>query len=512
MENRFNDEFYNTQENNSSEAFTDETIFDPDDSLTKKPEYPKKKNRSRNKAARITATALAFGLIAGSTFYGTNRVLTGTFGNGKAYGTVAKASDESSNALLSASQSGPIDTTGTTTSGAVADVAATALPSLVTISCTSVEEMQNMYEYFGRNGMPGLEDFFGKSGMFGNSNWSQFFGGNNSAGSGNSDGNGNSTGTASEQEVHSCGTGVIIGQNEEELLIATNDHVVSGATTLSVGFVDETAVTAEIKGTDPSTDLAIVSVKIADIPQETLNKIAVASIGNSEELSLGEQVVAIGNALGYGQSVTSGIISAFDRNLTLAGEGGGTIESTGLIQTDASINAGNSGGGLFNMKGELIAINEAKSSSSSGQASVDNMGFAIPMSKALPILQSLMNGEEITATPQGSNAYLGVKCSDVSEEASQMYGLPVGVSIVEVTDSSPAAEYGLKTGDVITEFNGQTIVCFEDLKAALSQCQAGETVSLTIFRSNEGEYNGHQISITLGEAPAEAELPETPLE
>lgn len=447
--------------------------------------------KPRKKAARVTATALAFGLIAGSVFYGTNRTLNAVFPQGKtiAAGSATAGSGDSSQALLNISESGQVNRTEVNASGTVAEVAEKAMPSLVTISCTSVEVMEDMYNYFGQNGIPDLGDFFGNPGRFFDSN---------SRSHAYQD---PSSGAAYEQEVSSCGTGVIVGQNEDELLIATNNHVVAGATTLSVGFLDETAVNAEVKGTDPSTDLAIVSVKIADIPQETLNQIAVASIGDSDSLSLGEQVVAIGNALGYGQSVTSGIISAFNRNLTLSDEAGGTMESTGLIQTDASINAGNSGGGLFNMKGELIAINEAKSSSGSGQASVDNMGFAIPTAKALPILNSLMNGE---AVPSGSEnatgGYLGIRCSDVSEEASQMYGLPIGVSIVAIEENSPAAAYGLKTGDVITEFNGQKITSSNELKAALDLCNSGDSVDLTVYRSNEGEYNPVQFSIILDEA------------
>lgn len=450
------------------------------------------KNRNYRKATRIAAMALSFGLISGSTFYGTNRLLTNAFPTEKVMGTTAKEADSgsSSHSLLSVSESGPINTTGKAVAGSVSDVAATALPSLVTISCTTVEEMQSLYDYFGRNGMQEFGDLFGPNGGFFRSNGYSF-------------GDSTASGSSPEQTISSCGTGVIVGQSEDELLIATNNHVVAGADTLSVGFVDETAVTADVKGTDPSTDLAIVAVKIADIPQETLDQISVASIGNSDETVLGDQVVAIGNALGYGQSVTSGIVSALGRDLTLADEQGGTFTSTGLIQTDASINSGNSGGGLFNMKGELIGINEAKSSSASGQASVDNMGFAIPTAKALPILQSLMNGEAADHEGTSSSAYLGIKCSDVSEEASQMYGLPVGVSIVEVAENSPASEFGLKTGDVITEFNGQPLSTTNELLAALGRCNAGDTVSMIIYRSNEGEYSGHEISITLGAAPEE---------
>ncbi len=477
MNDRINHDFIEEREPFEPEEISDDVLFDQEEPAGGRKNSGRKKPHSRKKAVQFTARALAFGLIAGTAFYGTNTVISKTTAAESSADTEAASSASSGNSesLLSASESGAISTTGTTSSGTVSDVASTALPSLVTISATTVEEMQDLYQYFGNNGMYSFGSSYDSS----------------------------ESGTAAEQEVSSQGTGVIIGQNEEELLIATNNHVISGADTLSVGFVDETAVTAEIKGTDPSTDLAVVSVKIADIPQDTLDQIAIATIGDSDSLVLGEQVVAIGNALGYGQSVTSGYISAFDRNLTLSDDEGGTFESTGLIQTDASINSGNSGGGLFNMKGELIAINEAKTSSSSSGASVDNIGFAIPMEKALPILQSLMNGESVTedsSSDTASSAYLGVKCSEVSEQASQMYGIPVGVSIVSVEENSPAAEYGLKTGDVITEFNGQTITTYEELKSSMADCCSGDTVTLTIYRSSDGEYSGQQISITLGSA------------
>ncbi len=475
MSNMYNDS-YNPETN---ENLHDDSIFDPIDSREKKGRKRNFKKTGRKKAARMTAMALSFGLIAGTSFYGTTTVLSGTFGTetSTASEAAASTSSDTTESLLSTSDSGTVSSTGTTSEGTVADVAATALPSLVTISATTVEEMRGMYEYFGNYGN-----------MFG-------YGGNSDS-------------QSTTYEVSSQGTGVIIGQTEEELLIATNDHVISGATALSVGFVDETAVTAEVKGTDPSTDLAVVSVKITDIPQETLDQIAVAVIGDSDALELGEQVVAIGNALGYGQSVTSGYVSAFNRNLTFTDDDGTTTESTGLIQTDAAINSGNSGGGLFNMNGELIAINEAKSSSSSGTASVDNVGFAIPMSKALPILQTLMEGETVSDSTEtvSSSAYLGVNVADVSEQASSMYGLPVGVSIVSITDGSPADEYGLKTGDVITEFNGQTITTYEELKSALASCSAGDTVSMTVSRSTDGEYHALQISIVLGDASTQTSV------
>lgn len=252
--------------------------------------------------------ALVFGLIAGGTMFGVNTVGNLITGAGRSNVQLAQTSTTSSSGTSSSSDSG---------SGTVTEVAANAMPSLVTISTMTVEEMQN------------------------------FFGG------------------TQQYEVEGAGTGVIVGENDTELLIATNYHVVEGANSLSVGFIDETSVEAEIKGTDVNNDLAVVAVKLSDIPDDTMNQIKIATIGDSDELQLGDQVVAIGNALGYGQSVTSGYVSALDRDLTLEDANGTTITSTGLIQTDAAINSGNSGGALLNMRGELVGINEAKSSSSS---------------------------------------------------------------------------------------------------------------------------------------------------
>lgn len=369
------------EEQNNDWFYTQPDLDQPPKRTNKKP------SRSRT-AARITSMALAFGLIAGSTFYGTNKVLNHMTGADTTMGTIAKSTDaESSQSLLSTQEFTPVSTSTATEEGSVAAVAATGLTSSVTISCTTVEQMQDLYQYFGGSGFPNLEDIFGGNMFRGGASGASY--------SDFSDSYSDSYGMNPEQVISSCGTGVLIGQSEDCLYIATNNHVVSGATTLSVGFVDETAISAEVLGTDPDNDLAVVSVKIADVPQDTLNQISIATIGDSSSLVLGEQVVAIGNALGYGQSVTSGVVSAFNRDLTLSGENGGTMTSTGLIQTDASINSGNSGGGLFNMKGELIAINEAKSSSSGSGASVDNIGFAIPMEKALPILQSMIDNAAI---------------------------------------------------------------------------------------------------------------------
>ena len=317
----------------------------------------KKRNRKTQQKkevlTKVTAAALIFGLVAGTSAYGIfkieNAVVTGNSGtvstlNNTAAGETASLDENSagSTALTSETDSA---------SGSVSDVASSCMPAMVTISTMSVQQMQS------------------------------FFGGSQS------------------YEVEGAGSGEIIAITDTELMIATNNHVIEGATELSVGFVDETAVAATVKGADVDNDLAVVAVQLSDIPEDTLNQIKVISLGDSDDLELGEQVVAIGNALGLGQSVTSGYISAFNRSLDLS-DGTNNFTSDGLIQTDASINAGNSGGALLNMKGELIAINEAKSSASSDEASVDNVGYAIPINKALPILQQLMNGE---STSQSSS-------------------------------------------------------------------------------------------------------------
>ena len=326
------------------------------------------------------------------------------------------------------------------------------MPSLVTISTMTVEEMQN------------------------------FFGG------------------TQQYEVEGAGTGVIVGENDTELLIATNYHVVEGANSLSVGFIDETSVEAEIKGTDVNNDLAVVAVKLSDIPDDTMNQIKIATIGDSDELQLGDQVVAIGNALGYGQSVTSGYVSALDRDLTLEDANGTTITSTGLIQTDAAINSGNSGGALLNMRGELVGINEAKSSSSSSGASVDNIGFAIPINKAQDSLQEMMNQETRERVDESEASYIGIQGQDVSTQISELYGIPSGVVIAEVVQGSPADQAGLERGDILTALDGRNITSMTQLQDVLQYYAAGETVDLTIQRSGENGYEEQTLSITLGSA------------
>lgn len=335
----------------------------------------------------LIAMAVVFGLIAGGIMYGIN------YAGGRIY---REQHISSTDTVETRTASGDSST-------AVEEVTKNAMPSVVTISTMSVEEMQS------------------------------FFGGTR------------------EYEVEGAGTGVIIGKNDSELLIATNNHVVEGAKSLSVGFIDESTVSAQVKGTDVNNDLAVVAVKLSDIKNDTMEQIKVVTVGNSDDLELGEQVVAIGNALGYGQSVTCGYVSALNRTVTLTEEGGATIKSTGLIQTDAAINPGNSGGALLNMKGELIGINEAKTQSTPTGETVDNIGFAIPIDKAESSLKEMMNLTTREKVSANRASALGIEGQTVASEATELYGIPGGVIVVSVNENGPADKAGIKKGDVIKE-------------------------------------------------------------
>ena len=275
----------------------------------------------------------------------------------------------------------------------------------------------------------------------------------------------------------SSGSGIIVGQNDSEILVATNNHVVADADTITVAFDDDAVYEAQVKGTDSDNDLAVVAVKISDMSEDTLKSIKVVSIGNSDELEIGEQVVAIGNALGYGQSVTSGWISAVDREVT--DEDGKTTGK--LIQTDAAINPGNSGGALLNMQGELIGINSAKAAATE----VEGMGYAIPVSVAQPILDELMNRETRYKTDEDSTS-------------AQTYGIPLGAFVDSVEEGGPAQTAGIQKGDVIVKFDGMTVSRSSDLVGKLEYYQAGETVDVVISRAQNGEYQEQTVSVTLG--------------
>lgn len=397
---------------------------------------PKGPMSMKKRWAVLVAMALVFGAVAGGTAFGVNVAASQVYNRKAAENGISNTETVS----------------GTDSTGTVAQVAENAMPSLVTISTMSVEEMRS------------------------------FFGG------------------TQEYEVEGAGTGVIVGKNDTELLIATNNHVIEGADSLSVGFVDETAVEGQIKGTDATNDLAVVAVKLSDISSDTMGQIKIATIGDSDELVLGEQVVAIGNALGYGQSVTSGYVSALDRNLQISSDNGTTNTYTGLIQTDAPINSGNSGGALLNMKGELIGINQAKSSTTQSGTTVDGIGFAIPINKAQESLQNLMNQTTREKVDESQASYLGIQGTDVSSEASQMYGMPTGVAVSAVVEDGPAAQAGMLAGDIITGFDGRTITGMSQLQDVLQYYAAGETVEVTVQRTDQGEYKEQTVSVTLGSA------------
>lgn len=339
-----------------------------------------------------------------------------------------------------------VDTGDAFSYSGVADIAENAMPTIVAITNKSVQEVQSFYR-----------------------------------------------GRTFQYESESCGSGIIVGENDTELLICTNNHVVEGARELTVSFIDESSYQAQIKGTDPSNDLAVVAVNLEDIDQDTLSQIKIAKLGDSDEMRVGEQVVAIGNALGYGQSVTTGIVSAKERTIDVQ-EGRSIYSYEDLIQTDAAINPGNSGGALLNMNGELIGINSAKASSSG----VEGMGYAIPVSKAQPILEKLMNRETRNMVDEDEAAYMGISGEGVSSEAVQLYNVPAGIYLTQVAEDSPAAKAGLQVGDIITAFDDVQVTTMDELKDRLQYYKGGETVEMTVQSAANGAYTEKTVSITLG--------------
>lgn len=303
-----------------------------------------------------------------------------------------------------------------------------------------------------------------------------------------------------QQPTSGSGSGIIIGENETELLIATNYHVVSGSTELSVFFSfdeeadEKNAVKAQIKGYDSQKDLAVIAVPLADIPTEAKGKLAVATIGDSSKLKEGEQVVAIGNALGYGQSTTTGIVSALNREVSVEGANGERITNK-LIQTDAAINPGNSGGALINMKGEVIGINSVKLV----DQKVEGFGYAIPISDVEEIIGDLMNKQIRNKVDAKKAGYLGITGVDVTSEVAQTFDLPVGVYVKSVVEGSAAEKAGIKEGDVIVKLDGGSVASMAELKQALGYFKAGETVTMTV-RAREAGYEEQKLSVTLSSA------------
>lgn len=303
----------------------------------------------------------------------------------------------------------------------------------------------------------------------------------------------------------SSGSGIIVGQNEKELLIVTNYHVVQDAEELAVQFVDEEQVQAQIKGTDMDKDLAIIAVQLSDVKNSTMDSITIAELGDSTQLIVGEPVIAIGNSLGYGQSVTTGVVSALNRaiavNATAPGISDDTAEVNTFIQTDAAINPGNSGGALLNMKGQVIGINSNKI----GGSAIEGMGYAIPISDAHPIIEDLMKKETRLQVPDEDKGYLGITGIDVNPETAQVYGMPQGVYVSSVMEGTGAAGAGLVKGDIIVAVNDEEIVSMEELKWELGYYTAGTTIELTIMQGSPTGYQAKTIALTLGKQPVNEE-------
>lgn len=408
---------------------------------------PRKKNSWARKAADITAAAVLFGTVAGGVMTGVNYVGARLTGLADITATAPAETEGTTTAQVpetsAASNNG--STTAVSTVTDVSSIAEKAMPSLVAINDTMTVEQNNFF------GMP------------------------------------------QTYQAQSSGSGIIVGQNDTELLIATNNHVVSGATDMKVTFTDSTQVAAAVKGTDSATDLAIIAVKLSDIPSDTMSKIKVATLGNSDNVKVGQQVIAIGNALGYGQSLTVGYISALDREIT--DENG--IQHT-YIQTDAAINPGNSGGALLDLNGNVIGINAAKNASTE----VEGMGFAIPISKAQEILNNLMTKKTREAVDESAQGYLGIQGTNIDANASKEYGMPVGIYVYKIVEGGAAANSDLKEKDIITKFDGQSVTNMEELKQMLTYYEGGSTVSLTVQSLVNGSYVEHEVQITLGTKPA----------
>ena len=416
----------------------------------KKPHGKNNKNAAKwaKKIGAVALSAVLFGGVAGGVFTGVTYA-TGATAKAKATQTESDSSQQTTTTKLQTATAST-STASSTSSGSmdVTSIVQSAMPSIVAITNKSVQEVQNYFSMFSRGG-----------------------------------------GTQ-EQEVESQGSGIIIGQNDSELLIATNNHVVEGADTLSVCFADDNACEATVKGTDSDNDLAVIAVKLSDISNDTMSKIKIAEIGDSNQLQVGEQVVAIGNALGYGQSVTTGIVSAVNRQLE------DSNSENGFIQTDAAINPGNSGGALLNMQGQVIGINSAKLASTE----VEGMGYAIPVSTASPIFEDLMNRQTRTKVSSDQAAALGIKGQTVDSSIAEAYGIPQGVYVAEIEQGSAAEKAGITAGSVITKFDDTTIESMDDLKSCLEYYAAGETVDLVVKIADNGSYVEKTLTITLGKA------------
>lgn len=399
----------------------------PDYNYEQNQEPKKKEKKKMPKLIKVISLALVFGIVASVAFQATNLVADRFLGT-----TENREVKSVDNTKISQS-------TGETAKSDIASIAEEVMPSVVSITNLSVQQVQS------------------------------FFGG------------------IQEQESKSVGSGIIISQNDSELLIITNNHVVEGNETLTVSFVDEESVEAQVKGTDAAKDLSVIAVQTKEIKDTTMDQIKVAALGNSDQLQVGESVIAIGNALGYGQSVTSGIVSATGRELD------GIDEK--LIQTDAAINPGNSGGALLNANGEVVGINTAKVATDT----VEGMGYAIPISSVSDIIENLMNQETKTKVSEAEQGQLGIQGVDVTADSSEMYNMPTGVYVSEVIAGGGAKKAGITKGSVITGINGTSIDGMQALKEQLQYYRAGETVKITVATPEKnGEYAKRDVEVTLG--------------
>lgn len=401
------------------------------------------------RSVAVVLGALAFGVVAGTTMVGMNMAA-------EKIGLIQQEITAQYQSAAETTEAAVEQTTAAVTESAeeksgktVAEVASDAMPSVVAIT-NMIKYQQNGYSMWG---VPSQTQ---------------------------------------EYEVPASGSGIIVGKTEDELLIVTNNHVVEDSSSLSVTFVDNEAVDASIKGTDSNVDLAVIAVKLQDIPTQTMNEIKVAELGDSDALQVGEQVVAIGNALGYGQSVTTGIISAKDR--TLQTEEG---ESTGLLQTDAAINPGNSGGALLNMEGQVIGINVAKYASTE----VEGMGYAIPSDKAQSVIDNLSTLKTREEIPENERGYLGVQVKNIDAQTAANFDMPQGVFIYKLTEGGAASQSDLQEKDIITALDGQGLKSFDELQELLSYYRSGETVNITVQRPSGSTYVEMVIPVTLGTNP-----------
>ena len=404
---------------------------------TKSPKTPHNKRTFWKKGVAVVASAAVFGGVAGGAFYGIagNQIkkldaLTNT--TTEVASTTSAATTQSLSLTSTASVGNGMD---------VSTIAENVMPSVVAINISAIVEQQGMFGY------------------------------------------------TQQYEAEGSGSGIIIGENDSELLMVTNNHVVSDATTVNVTFADGESYEAQVKSTDSDTDLAIVVVKLSDIKESTMNQIKIATIGDSDSLKVGEQVVAIGNALGYGQSVTTGIVSAKDRT--------NSTNTTPLIQTDAAINPGNSGGALLNMKGEVIGINSSKYS----DTTVEGMGYAIPITAVQDRLDDLMNRQTREKVDESEKGYLGISCATVSSDVSEAYGIPEGVLVTDVASKSAAEKAGIKANYVITKIDGQSISSAEELTEKLNYYAVGETVPITYEYLKDDAYVEKTVDVTLMENP-----------